>query len=204
MEDNLKLWDSVKATDPKYLKKVKSGGREYSAIDAYYQMEVATKKFGSYGSSWGLRNIETNFLTIGNDTLGNLKAEFYYPDGKFDIINSIKVVYKTNGYQGKEGYMKSDEDWAKKIETNTISKALSKLGFNVDVFMGKFEDNEYVQELNYIHAKVSGAVIDTEKISELIVHLKKRGISVQSVVTSYSVNHLGQLTESQYKEILGN
>jgi len=203
-EDNLKLWDKVKVTDPKFLKNVKSGGRNYSAIDAYYQMETATKEFGSYGSTWGLKNIETSFLTVGNDTLANLKATFFYPSGTFEIINSVKAVYKTNGFKGKEGYMKADEDWAKKIETNTISKALSKLGFNADVFMGKFEDNDYVQELNYIHAEVSGAIIDTEKISELMVHLKKQGIAVQTVVTQYRVNHLGQLTESQYNEIKGH
>jgi len=204
MENNLELWDKVKVTDPKFLKSVKSGGRTYSAIDAYYQLEMATKEWGSYGSTWGLKDIKTDFLTIGNDTLANLSATFYYPNGSFEIINSIKVVYKTNGYQGKEGYMKSDEDWAKKIETNTISKALSKLGFNVDVFLGMFEDNSYVQELNYIHAEVSGAKIDTSKIAELMVVLKKNNVPVQSIVEQYKVNHLGQLTESQFNEIKGN
>jgi len=39
---------------------------------------------------------------------------------------------------------KSDDDFAKKMETNTVSKALSKLGFSADVFLGKFDDNKYV------------------------------------------------------------
>ena len=42
---------------------------------------------------------------------------------------------------------KADEDFCKKLETNTISKALSKLGFSADVFMGKFENEDYLSNL---------------------------------------------------------
>jgi hypothetical protein len=39
-----------------------------------------------------------------------------------------------------------DGDAGKKALTDGITKALSYLGFNSDVFMGKFDDNKYVQE----------------------------------------------------------
>ena len=39
-------------------------------------------------------------------------------------------------------------EFIKKLETNTISKALSRLGFGADVFLGKFDDSRYIQELN--------------------------------------------------------
>jgi len=35
----------------------------------------------------------------------------------------------------------------KKATTDGITKCLSMLGFNADVFLGKFDDNKYVQEL---------------------------------------------------------
>jgi disulfide oxidoreductase YuzD len=35
---------------------------------------------------------------------------------------------------------KLDTDFAKKVETDTLTKALSKLGFSADVFLSKFED----------------------------------------------------------------
>ena len=41
-----------------------------------------------------------------------------------------------------------DADFAKKIETDALTKALSKLGFNADVFMGRFDDHKYVEEIN--------------------------------------------------------
>jgi hypothetical protein len=40
-----------------------------------------------------------------------------------------------------------DNDFAKKAETNTMSKALSKLGFSADIFMGEFDDKDYVEAI---------------------------------------------------------
>ena len=54
----------------------------------------------------------------------------------------MKLMYKT-----AKGYDKVDEDAYKKIITNTIGKSLSYLGFGADVYMGKFEDANYIQEI---------------------------------------------------------
>jgi len=35
--------------------------------------------------------------------------------------------------------------YAMKVETDALTKALSKLGFNADVFMGMYDDHKYVQ-----------------------------------------------------------
>ena len=37
-----------------------------------------------------------------------------------------------------------DDDCIKKVATDALTKGLSKLGFNADVFMGRFDDNKYV------------------------------------------------------------
>ena len=52
--------------------------------------------------------------------------------------------------QGK-GYLKVDDEFAKKVQTNAITKGLSALGFNSDVFEGKFDDNKYVNEMKEKH-----------------------------------------------------
>jgi hypothetical protein len=41
-----------------------------------------------------------------------------------------------------------DDNFAKKIETDALTKAISKLGFNADIFMGKFDDVRYIEEMN--------------------------------------------------------
>ena len=40
-----------------------------------------------------------------------------------------------------------NDDFAKKVETDTLTKALSKLGFNADIFLGKFDDTKYVEQM---------------------------------------------------------
>ena len=196
----LKIWETP--TDPKHLKNVSSNGRNYSAIDSTYQFLQATEIFnGCYGSTWGLKDLDYTFKTLADTELLILKAKFFYPGGEFELNNSIKLAYMTNGYQNKPGYLKVDDEAYKKIETNTISKALAKLGFNADVFMGKFEDNNYVQELNYAYADIPGKKIDTEKIIEIQAILKAQRVGLDSLLNNYQVKHLGQLNEEQYIDI---
>ena len=121
------MWESVEETDPKYVKRVEYGTRVFDAVDAYYRLKLATELWGPYGKTWGLYDIEYRF----HENLAILKGVFKYPDGEFPISNSIKV----------------DTEFAKKIETDTITKALSRLGFCADVYMGRFEDSTYVSEV---------------------------------------------------------
>lgn len=143
--NNLDLWGKVEKTDLAFAKKVNQRGG-YTAISPQYQLKEATKVFGAYGKGFGLSVSE--FDTSLFETLGVVmhKAQFFYMlDGErveFPISNAIQA---TTGSGDKK---RVDVDFAKKVETNTVSKALSKLGFNADVFMGMFEDNHYIQELN--------------------------------------------------------
>jgi hypothetical protein len=130
--DNMKLWNSVEKTDPRFTKFISYGSRRFTAISAYYQIKTATKQWGSYGSSWGLKNSELTIQTINNTEMAIYKAIFYYPNGEFEIRNSIKIA---------------DDEFLKKLETDTITKALSRLGFNADVFLGYFDDSRYIEKL---------------------------------------------------------
>ncbi len=42
---------------------------------------------------------------------------------------------------------KADDQFAKKVETDSLTKCLSKLGFNADIFLGKFDDQRYLAEV---------------------------------------------------------
>ena len=199
-ENYLTVWETP--TDPKDLKNVNSNGRNFSAIDSTSQFLQATKIFdGAYGITWGLKDLEYTHKSLADTELLILKAIFFFPGGEFVLHNSIKLAYMTQGYQNKPGYLKVDDEAYKKIETNTISKALAKLGFNADVFLGKFEDNNYVQELNYAYADIPGKKIDSEKIRDIQQLLKATNTNLQSLLQNYQVQHLGQLTESQYLDI---
>lgn len=143
--ENLNIWSQVEKTDLSYAKKVNQRGG-YTAISPQYQLKQATKVFGSYGKGFGLS--ESDFDMSLFESLGVVmhKAKFFYVTGservEFPISNAIQATV------GAGDKKRVDVDFAKKVETNTVSKALSKLGFNADVFMGMFEDNQYIQELN--------------------------------------------------------
>jgi hypothetical protein len=137
---NMDLWDKVSKTDPKYTKPAKIGGMKITAIAPQYQIMLATEQFGPYGKGWGFKNIELDYSLIPTFKLVVFKGTFFHPEGEFQIINSSKMFMDRNEKM-------VDADFAKKIETDALTKALSKLGFNADVFMGRFDDHRYVQEM---------------------------------------------------------
>ena len=177
MPDNLKLWNSVCKTDPKHTKKAKIGQMNITAVCPQHQRMKATEVFGVYGCSWGIRagSEKYDFMDFGAlDTprvyqkLCTYTATMFYNyegvECEFPIASNIKVAFFTkNG----EGYLKIDDEYAKKAQTDALTKGLSFLGFNADIFLGKFDDNKYIQERADEVAKeeiISG--IRPEEISE--------------------------------------
>jgi hypothetical protein len=64
---------------------------------------------------------------------------------------SIEQWGQASLYIDKNEKMK-DKDLMKKATTDGITKCLSCMGFNADIFLGKFEDNKYVQQMTAEHA----------------------------------------------------
>ena len=135
------IWNEVCETDPSETKKVNQRGG-FTAIDPTYQAQKATEQFGPYGIGWGLGESEFDYAMLDSVGLVIHKAVFFYLKddvrGSFPITNAISIYSDKNK-------TRVDEDFAKKVETNTISKALSRLGFSADVFLGKFDDYNYVE-----------------------------------------------------------
>lgn len=145
-ELNLGLWNRVCKTNPKHTKKV-DVGRKFTAIDAHSQIEAATEKFGPFGIGWGIRNSKFTMLVVDpNDAHFNVlqyTGEIFYKwqgeTGVVEIAADIEMF--SNGRNG----WKPVEDTHKKVRTDALTKGLSYLGFNADVFLGMYDDNKYVQ-----------------------------------------------------------
>jgi hypothetical protein len=142
---NMELWESVEKTNPKHTKTISNGGRTLTAINAQQQIKNATSIWGKYGHKWGLESIKLDYINELSDgqILAVSQAIFRYPDGAFEIGSSIFVQ---QFYKNKE-YLNVDDDFLKKLETDMLTKALSKLGFNADVFLGYYDDNKYLASL---------------------------------------------------------
>ena len=161
--DNMNLWNSVEVTDPKYTKKVNQRGG-FTAIGAQYQLMRATETFGPMGLGWGVEdeNIE-RWEDVGLAVYtANLWWSHTNGAHKRTIPLHSAIKYHTNG--------RVDDDFFKKVATDALTKGLSKLGFNADVFMGKFDDNKYVNKLKEpdyktIVTKASEGLNDEDKKS---------------------------------------
>jgi len=198
MSSNLTVWDQVCETDTAYTKHVSSRGG-FTSIDSTYQAMQATKVFGPYGANWGLCEINYDYSMIESLGLVICNAVFFYEikdkRHSFPISNAIAPQKS-----------RPDADMFKKVETNTISKALSKLGFSADVFMGKFEDNNYVQEITNSQAIDKANDKDQEvnkQQQELIDYVKRNktaisgsaSASMAKGVCSVAIKHLNNKTK---------
>ncbi len=155
-EDNLKIWDAVQQTDPKYTKGFsKGGGFKGTAINATYQLKRATELWGPLGKDWGYEIVNSAFVPGGGgDIIHVLQIEFRHPSGSFPAFGQTTFV-GTN----KNGQF-TDEEAPKKSLTDAITKALSMLGFSADVFLGLYDDNKYVNDLRQ---KMAATVNDEQE-----------------------------------------
>lgn len=190
---NMALWDEVCTTDPSMTKQANVRGNKITAIAPQSQIKQATEQFGSYGSKWGFKTVHIDY-TLMEKGLVTFKGEFYYPGGEFEIFSSIGI-YKDNAHT------KIDDDFAKKVETDTLTKALSKIGFNADIFLGKYEDSKYVTELWDEKQREDDAnIISEEQLSQLQESAEMVGADVGAFCKYLQITSLESMPESKFKQ----
>ena len=199
---NMALWDSVCVTDPAITKGAKIGAMKITAISPQHQRKKATEIFGSYGFGWGIEpgSEDFSFNSFGETTLVSYKAVMFYKyngnTGRFPINAVVKIAYMT---QGANGYLKVDDEYTKKVQTNALTKGLSALGFNSDVFEGKFDDCKYVAQITQEFAAEKNAEQlakwNAEKISSS--DRQKLGALVKSM--NYSPESISKYLLEAYK-----
>ena len=159
-KETMRLWDRVCKTDVDHTKEV-SFGRKFTAIDAHSQIMEATRLFGPVGEGWGYKN-QFGSITI---PISEGKDEVYVTcdvtiwwsefgqwegmatPGNRREFGPIRGMCQMKGYKADGKVKPTDHDAAKKAMTDALTKGLSHLGFNADVFLGMFDDNKYVQDL---------------------------------------------------------
>jgi len=185
--ENLDFWNSVEKTDPKHTKQTKSGARNITAIDPQWQRKNATNKFGMFGKGWGVKNSKYWTETFLDVTIGHYQAVFWYKseedtDGlcEFDISSNVKVAYVS-----QKGKSIVDDEWMKKCSTDALTKGLSALGFNADVFLGRFDDNKYVNQMKEEFREKPFI----KNLDAAIDAVKNGKTSVESITSQYNVKN---------------
>tara|TARA_R100001510_G_C7653488_1_gene211732 strand:+ start:2928 stop:3575 length:648 start_codon:yes stop_codon:yes gene_type:complete len=133
--NNTELWDKVCTTDPDHTKHVNQRGG-FTTIDAYHQIHNATAVFGPVGKGWGW-----DYNLVFQDGILIADMTMWWGGDRTQVVRQCgaRSTHKRNG--------SVDEDAAKSAVTDALTKCLSYLGFNADVFLGKYDDNKYVQNL---------------------------------------------------------
>jgi hypothetical protein len=184
-DNNMVIWDKVSKTDVDHTKEV-SFGRKFTAIDAHSQIMEATRMFGPVGEGWGYENVFgtidtgrelyiTCDLTMWWSTQGEWEGNKVSHRRSFGPIRGLCVL---QGVKADGKVKPADSDAAKKAMTDALTKGLSHLGFNADVFLGQFDDNKYVTALKHEkQAEQSAAELayqqDRAKFIEAIKNCKK-------------------------------
>jgi len=150
---NMDIWDKVCKTNPDDTKEV-SFGRKFTAIDAQKQIKAATALFGPVGIGWGW-TAEPSYP--GNGTVA-MKVTLWH--GSRDNVCGPQFGGCDLFLKGQA--KKADADALKKATTDGVTKGLALLGFNSDVFEGKFDDNKYVQEQTQKHEAKKNEVPKTK------------------------------------------
>ena len=144
--ENMELWNQVCETDPDITKPVDTRGG-FTSICAQAQKKRATSVFGMFGIGWGLKKLAWQYI---RDNSGfpielTLDAEFFWLSGEIIVDGEVVASWPGGSFEiGSDIGFKPGNDSKKKLRTDVITKALSDLGFNSDVFEGKFDDDKYV------------------------------------------------------------
>lgn len=145
VQDNLSLWNKVQTSKSETLKGVNLG-RKFKSINAHSQVMAATEQFGPMGLGWGYEPTYEEIFGMLRCQLkmwaiiDGQRSEFYSEGGC-----AIEPVAGDDARSIRKAGM-ANSDIFKKATTDALTKGLSVLGFNADVFLGLWDDNKYVQE----------------------------------------------------------
>lgn len=175
----MKLWDAVCTTDPETTKRVSQRGG-FTAICAQSQIMAATKQWGPMGTGWG---VDWELLDSPAD-LCLLRVTLWYGDKDRSVSHAGAAPWAA-----KNG---TDSDALKKAITDGTTKCLSLLGFNADVFLGKFDDNKYVEGLK--RGACAPSIPET-RVNQIIALAKESGLQESQLIAKVEEWNLKSLAE---------
>lgn len=206
--NNLELWDRVGKTDPAYTKAYKgAGGFQGTAVNPLYTVKRLTEEFGQLGIGWGYDIIEDRFdngstcyddeqNSIGIMSIHTIRIELWHMVGDKKAI-STHYGHTQFIYKNKWG-MTTDIEFAKKSLTDALNKAASMFGFNSDIYLGKFDDVAYVQEVGAEFAMEEADDKEAEALKQKHEYRELFDANLKLIESAVSMNEL----EAVYKSIL--
>lgn len=154
MSNNLDIiWNKVKTPDPKHVKNFnRGGGFKGSATSTQYIIQQATELFGPNGIGWGVVIDDEQYIEghkideFNNCIIHVVRGHVWYKVD--DEIKRTSQQFGQTTFVGSNKYgVFTDEEAPKKSVTDMMLKCFSLIGFSADIFMGKWDDNRYVNDV---------------------------------------------------------
>jgi hypothetical protein len=188
MTDNMRIWDAVSRTNPDNTKHVAQRGG-FTAINANSQIMDATRQFGPLGIGWGY----SNAMPIFEAGMIIIPVTLWHGDR----ANTFGPVFGAEELAPKG---RIDTDAPKKAATDGLTKLLSQLGFNADVFLGKYDDQKYVAELRQEFAPPT-PVINDAQYAQIITLMQTSGADVRLFLKHYGVATVNELPADMFIKV---
>jgi hypothetical protein len=170
MSNNLRLWDLVKDPDTTFSDKATKefsgkGGFKGTATDPMTLYGMATKLWGPIGLVYGKDSAEFNsstgcghvpiypcwgFETVSDEVIAHehvMTVRFWYPDTDMGVMKCAEGTGCTPVQESIKGTMCNTNDFAKKSRTDAQTNAMSRVGFAASVYLGKYNDSKYAEEV---------------------------------------------------------
>ena len=205
--NNMDVWSHACKTDIASTKTVQQGGRTITSISTLWPIKKATELWGPMGLGWGVNIIEERYDTgipitkmvkkdandknekgeevfICDSKIHTLRIELWYTignsTGRLTSFGHTPYIYSS-----KWGASQDDEA-PKKSLSDAIKKALSMLGFSADIYMGLFDDRDYMESLKAeqgIAKSENKAEAEDSAKAELIDYVKRNLESIDKALT---------------------
>jgi len=135
---NMKIWETLSKTNPEFTKPLPGyGGKKLTTIDPMYQIQMMTDMFGPVGLGW---KYKVDYKYIDQLVFAEVTIKYFTNEWhEYGPVCSVQNLYKSNS--------KLDDEAPKKAMTDAMTKAFSHLGMSADVFLGKFDDSKYVEQM---------------------------------------------------------
>lgn len=200
--ENMRIWGAVEKTDPAATKAATVSGQKITSISGQHMVKRATEIFGPAGLGWGWTVLEERFdqggqirndkgELLGHEVGHTVRIRLWYErDGKRGEVEQYGCT--PFAYRSKWG-VSTDTEAPKKSLTDAIKKGLAMLGFSADIFLGLFDDRDYVAEreaeARLEQAENKEAELARQK-DERIEWLKKALTALSEAATPYELNTL--------------
>lgn len=151
MTDNLRLWKRFADIDPQHTKPITGKPYKGTSPKPQYVIQLLTEMFGPVGEGFGWEVRAEGFIPLGEEVLHWCRIWFWWrePNDKDGYASPGFEAYgQTKAYMKTKSGLMMDEDAPKKSLTDAITKAASQIGIASNLFMGRWDDSRYVEEVN--------------------------------------------------------